>query len=463
MLPNSRLLLSGRAARGATLTLAVSRNFLTVTELRRANAGGCRLRLTTVYAWSHDRLVEHSTSADPKCPGSRPGQSGPNKEAGGPPAGGVAFLRPPTLSGQAAVGQTLTCTPGPTTGSVARIAYIWQRGTYLNNPPESIVNSDGRPGSGSSYTVTAADLSSAIRCVVYAEVGGSVNPADSVTPGIVSEPLSVAPELPVETIGGANSNGATVATYTSVGCPSDVNGATEEEVTVHVLRDGQPIPGITNSYLTTSADVGHSFSCAISAYANPEVVADAARAHGLLIAGADLYEEWAPPTPSATVSATSPNSIVVTPCYSDQAPYCQTAPTGQETTESTISDGFDQELGYGFYLGPSVPSGLLTTTATRDPAGTTATVSFELQIDLTEATTIVLEDRYCNAPLGENGCPAGAWHEKEFTLTTGHHVLSWSDEATVAPRIYVVEAGVYGLNIDHFYFQNHLFGREGRT
>lgn len=462
-LPNSRLLVSGRAAHGATLTLAVSRRFLTVTELRRANGGGCRLRVTTVYAWSHGRLAEHSTSADPKCPGRHSGQSGPNKEAGDPPAGGVAFLRPPTLSGQAAVGQTLTCTPGPTTGSVARISYEWQRGTYLNNPPQDIVNSNGHPGSGSSYTVTAADLYSAIRCVVFAEGGGSVNPF-IVTPGIASVPLSVAPELPVETIGGANSNGAAVASYARVGCPSAVNGATEEEVTVHILRDGEPIPGITSSYLTTSADAGHSFSCAISAYSNLEVVEDTARAYGSLIGGANLYEEWGPPTPSATVSATSPNSIVVTPCYSDQAPYCQTPTVGQRTSESTISTGFSPEESNYVYLGPAVPSGVFTTVATRDPEETTATVSFEVQIDLTEATTIDLFAGYSTLPEGEGSsvcCEIN--HYQSFSLTAGHHVLSWSDLAVVDPRAYYAIASICDESTNRCYSQDHLFGSSGQS
>jgi hypothetical protein len=457
-LPTSQLLASGRAARGATLTLATSHNSVTVTELRRATHDGCRRTLTTAYAWSHGRLIKRSTRAGQKCPGNNPGGNLPGEEGGKNPAGKVAFLHPPTLAGQAAVGQTLTCTPGPTTGPVARISYEWQRGTYVNNPPQDIVNSDGRAESGSSYTVTAADLYSAIRCAVFAEGGGSV------TPSIDSVPLSVAPELPVETIGGANSNGSAVATYTRLGCPSAVNGATEEEVTVHVLRDGQAIPGITSSYLTTSADAGHSFSCALSAYANPEVVEEAARAHGSLFQGAHGYEGWGPPTPSVTVSATSSNSIVVAPCDSNQAPYCQTPTTGDETSESTVSTGFSPEFVNYVYLGPAVPSGLFTTVATRDPAGTTATISFQVEIDLTEATTIELIAGYSNLPEGEGSSVCCTTeHYQSLSLTAGHHVLSWSDSAVVDPKAYYAVALICNASTDRCYTQEHMFGRYGQN
>jgi hypothetical protein len=96
-----------------------------------------------------------------------------------PPAAPVN-QSPPTLSGTAAVGQTLTCSPGAWTGSPS-FSYDFVRSTTTGDV--------GVASSGpAAYTVTAADAGTSLRCIVTAVNAGGKSIKESertpVIPGV---------------------------------------------------------------------------------------------------------------------------------------------------------------------------------------------------------------------------------------------------------------------------------------
>ena len=89
---------------------------------------------------------------------------------------------PPTISGSAAVGQTLTASPGSWSNSPTSYTYVWQR---CNSTGSSCSPIGG--ATASTYTVQAADLGSTIRVAVTAmNSGGSSAPATSGATAVVT-------------------------------------------------------------------------------------------------------------------------------------------------------------------------------------------------------------------------------------------------------------------------------------
>ena len=96
-----------------------------------------------------------------------------------PPAAPVN-QSPPTLSGAAAIGQQLTCSPGVWTGSPT-FSYQFVRSTSAGDV--------GIASAGpTSYTVTAADAGTSLRCVVTATNPGGTSVSESARTGVVPGP-----------------------------------------------------------------------------------------------------------------------------------------------------------------------------------------------------------------------------------------------------------------------------------
>jgi hypothetical protein len=93
----------------------------------------------------------------------------------------------PTLSGEAAIGELLTCSPGVWT-STPRYAYQFIRSTAAGDV--------GVAASGSSpdYTVTAQDAGTALRCVVTATTSAGSSVAESARTAIVAAPPPPQPQ-----------------------------------------------------------------------------------------------------------------------------------------------------------------------------------------------------------------------------------------------------------------------------
>jgi hypothetical protein len=85
---------------------------------------------------------------------------------------------PPTLSGTAAIGQQLSCSPGVWTGSPS-FSYAFMRSNAAGDV--------GLAASGASatYTVTAADAGTSLRCIVTASNPGGSGSAESARTGVV--------------------------------------------------------------------------------------------------------------------------------------------------------------------------------------------------------------------------------------------------------------------------------------
>src|SRR5947209_5751981 len=96
---------------------------------------------------------------------------------------GPVDVTPPSISGSAQQGQTVTCLPGTWLNSPTGYAYSWQR---------DVTTSVG--SSSSTYALTAADVGHAITCTVVASnSSGSSAPAVSAPVVPVAAPVAAVP------------------------------------------------------------------------------------------------------------------------------------------------------------------------------------------------------------------------------------------------------------------------------
>jgi len=158
---------------------------------------------------------------------------------------------PPSISGTAAPGQTLTCSSGAWADSPTGYAYTWQsNGTNISGQTTS------------TYTVASGDVGSAITCTVVASnAAGNSLPATS--PPILVAVLPV-PGAPTDssppTIQGTAIQGQIVSCSSGTWTNSPTGYAYTWQ------RAGANISGATaSSYTLTAGDVSHAITCTVVA------------------------------------------------------------------------------------------------------------------------------------------------------------------------------------------------------
>ncbi len=154
----------------------------------------------------------------------------------------------PKISGEAAAGQTLTCSDGTWTGSPTSYETQWKlEGAAITG------------ATGPSYAVPAADEGKQLSCTVTASnEGGAGAPATS-APVTVAVPIAPPEDKIPPSVSGLPESGATIACAagTWTGNPS---------FSYQWNLDGAPIAGATGgTYVITVADEGHSLTCTVTA------------------------------------------------------------------------------------------------------------------------------------------------------------------------------------------------------
>lgn len=151
-------------------------------------------------------------------------------------------LAPPTISGAAVAGSTLTATTGewyPTPGS---LAYQWLR--------------DGAPvagATGTSYAVTAADAGTELSFQVTAQINSRYTPVTSLPTATV--PGGTVRNTGAPTVSGSGQVGSTLTATTGSWTPARTT------VALQWLRNGSAIEGATGTtYAVTASDAGAAVS-----------------------------------------------------------------------------------------------------------------------------------------------------------------------------------------------------------
>jgi hypothetical protein len=160
-------------------------------------------------------------------------------------------LAPPSISGSAEQGQTVTCSPGAWLNSPTSYSYSWQR------------DATTPVGSASDmYTLTAADVSHVITCTVVAHnaAGDSVPAISAPIVPLGSSSGSIPIDTAPPTISGSPIQGQTV---------SCLPGSWSDDPTSFLYswqRAGTAISGATGpSYVLSATDVGQAITCTVAA------------------------------------------------------------------------------------------------------------------------------------------------------------------------------------------------------
>lgn len=158
-------------------------------------------------------------------------------------------VTPPSISGSAQAGQPVTCTSGTWLNSPTSLSYKWAR---------NVTTAIG--GSGSTYTLTGADVGQAITCtVVGTNSGGSATslPSAPVVPlalPLAAVPINTSPPV----ISGTAQQGQTVRCSTGAWTNSPTSYAYSWQ------RNGSSIQ-TGSQYTLTSADVNQVITCMVAA------------------------------------------------------------------------------------------------------------------------------------------------------------------------------------------------------
>jgi hypothetical protein len=115
-------------------------------------------------------------------------------EAQSPPPPAPTEKSPPTIAGEAIEGQQLSATAGTWAGSPTRYEYQWE---LCNASGEACATLAGE--TGSTYTLSAADVGHTLRVTVTASNAGGSEPASSVASATIVEAASPPPPPPAPT------------------------------------------------------------------------------------------------------------------------------------------------------------------------------------------------------------------------------------------------------------------------
>ena len=167
---------------------------------------------------------------------------------------------PPTIAGNAAVGQTLTAAPGTWSGGVTSYAYQWQRCDATGAACVDIAGATGQ-----AYTAADSDVGSTLRVVVTAaNPVGSAAATSAPTPVVsaVGSPTSTAPPTIIGTAQVGQSLTAGTGTWT--GNPTSFAFQWQRCDATGAACTG--IPGATSgTYLVADADRGSTLRVAVTA------------------------------------------------------------------------------------------------------------------------------------------------------------------------------------------------------
>jgi hypothetical protein len=158
---------------------------------------------------------------------------------------------PPVISGSPEQGHTVSCSNGSWLNGPDSYAYSWQRNA-----------SDIAGATGSTYTLTAADVNRAITCTVVAHnAAGNSVPAISLPIVPVSLPAGLVPiDVVPPLISGSAQEGQTVT------CSAGIWLNSPTRYSYSWQRDATTIAGQTgSSYTITGDDVNHAITCTVVA------------------------------------------------------------------------------------------------------------------------------------------------------------------------------------------------------
>jgi hypothetical protein len=168
-----------------------------------------------------------------------------------PPPAAPTNTAPPSISGTAAVSQTLTCDNGSWTGNPTAFTYQWNR--------------DGNPipgATGQTYVVQLADQGHTLTCSVIASNDGG--PSQPATSSGLQIPAPTPPGIPTNTTPPSISGAAAVGQALTCGNGTWANGPTGFGYQWN--RIGTPIQGASGStYEVQTPDEGTTLTCTVTA------------------------------------------------------------------------------------------------------------------------------------------------------------------------------------------------------
>jgi hypothetical protein len=159
---------------------------------------------------------------------------------------------PPSISGSATQGNTLTCNPGDWNGSPT-FTFQWKRDTTVIGPPDVIAT----------YITVTADLGTSISCIVVAtNVNGPAAPITTNSIGPITAPAAgVPPTINSQPFISGNSQvGSTLLCNPGSWSPT----VTDPPVfSFQWASNGVIIPGAANAptYFTLNSDIGNNIGC----------------------------------------------------------------------------------------------------------------------------------------------------------------------------------------------------------
>jgi hypothetical protein len=238
--------------------------------------------------------------------------------ASGPPVN----TSPPTISGTAMQGQTLTANRGSWSHKPTSYAYQWQRCDASGGSCVSLAGA-----TATTYTLTGGDVGSTMRVVVTASNKSGSGTANSAVTAVVQSPLTPPANTAPPTISGTAQDGqpltASPGTWTGT---QPINYTYQWQRCDSNGANCSPIAGATSTtYSVVSADVGGTIT----------VVVNASNAGG---------NASAPSSPTAIVQATPP-AVSVEPTVSGLAEEGQmlTATSGTWTGTTPIAYDYQWE------------------------------------------------------------------------------------------------------------------------
>jgi hypothetical protein len=208
-------------------------------------------------------------------------------------AGGPAISSPPTISGTARSGDTLTAAPGTWATPPTSVAYAWQRCSDTGSSCAAISGAAG--ATATTYVLTSADVGQTVRVVETATDGGGTTDSPSAPSAVVVSGAAPQNSVP-PTISGTTTEGQTL-----VGADGTWAGATPITFTYAWSRcdaTGAACAAITGAtsktYVLVAADNDKTLRLSVTARNTP---------------GSQTQTS----APTAVIAAAAPASVVTLP------------------------------------------------------------------------------------------------------------------------------------------------------